>query len=340
MVDYLVLCRTSTLLSTLPQRRREAEFARFLVYISISFMSNRDALVCFFRGTGGTRWFRRDYWDLETPLYKWYGVKTDEAGHVSSIDLNSNRLEGQIPFHNGEQEGRCKYLRDVKVLSLESNLLHGPIPSGIRLLMSLQTLNLAWNKLSGDIPESLSTLTDLRVLKLEHNFLTGNIPMYLKDFKELRVINFSCNHLKGEVPLEMAMLKELSFLDFSANETTGTVPKTVKQLRELYAARVGGGEEGKFAVAAAADEELKEQSKDGVDYIYTEKFVGLHDHETEVFLRNKRNEQLRKENSGEIVLGCAASPCTLGYEAPLRYRKTERKGEIRMIGTFDKDDPS
>ena len=161
-------------------------------------MSNRDALVCFFRGTGGSRWFRRDYWDLETPLSKWYGVKIDEAGHVASIELNSNRLEGQIPIQNKEQEGRCKYLKDVKVLSLESNLLHGPIPSGIRLLTSLQTLNLSWNKLSGEIPESLSTLIDLQVLRLEHNYLTGQVPPYLVNFKKLRVINVSGNHLTGK----------------------------------------------------------------------------------------------------------------------------------------------
>ena len=296
-------------------------------------MSNRDALVCLFHGTGGIRWFRRDYWDLETPLSKWYGVKIDEAGHVSSIDLNSNRLEGQIPIQNKEQEGRCKYLRDVKILSLESNLLHGPIPSGIRLLMSLQTLNLAWNKLSGHIPESISTLTDLRVLRLEHNYLTGDIPKYLKNFKKLRVINFSCNHLTGEVPLEMATLKELSFLDFSANETTGVVPKTVKQLRELYEAKEG--QESQMLPTRA--EVQNAQHKDGGNYVYTEKYIGLHDQETEVFLSEERNERIRKENTGEIVYGCAASPCTLGYEAPLRYRKTERKGEIRMVGTFDRN---
>ena len=309
-------------------------------------MSNRDALVCFNHGTGGTRWSRRDYWNLEVPLSKWYGVKIDEAGHVARINLNSNRLEGKIPFHTQEQEGRCKYLRDVKELSLESNLLHGTIPSGIQVLQSLQSLNLAWNKLSGPIPDSLSTLTDLQVLKLEHNYLTGDIPQYLIKFEKLRVINFSGNHLTGEVPLHMAKLKELSFLDFSYNELTGVVPKNVKHLRELHVAQINKNnvpysqkqDEGKEE-AVTPDLNPHKSSDDRIadDYDYTEKYVGLHDQETEEFLLKDKNERLQKIKDGEIVLGCPASPCTLGYEAPIRYRKTERKGEIRMIGTFDKD---
>ena len=112
-------------------------------------MSNRDALVCLFHNLGGIRWRKKDYWDLEVPISKWFGVKIDEAAHVKCINLNDNGMEGSLPFQHDYDLARLKYLKDLQELSLASNRINGVLPSGIHLLQNLQTLNLAWNKLRG-----------------------------------------------------------------------------------------------------------------------------------------------------------------------------------------------
>ncbi|MED6205545.1 hypothetical protein PIB30_018720 [Stylosanthes scabra] len=86
-----------------------------------------------------------------------------------SIDLSSNRFEGEIPYDFGE-------------------------------LNALISLNLSHNSLNGHIPHSLGNLTNLESLDLSSNMLVGEIPPELTNLNFLASLNLSNNHLEGSIP--------------------------------------------------------------------------------------------------------------------------------------------
>ncbi|CAD6255159.1 unnamed protein product [Miscanthus lutarioriparius] len=99
-----------------------------------------------------------------------YGsVKRIEDTSMTSIDLSSNDLTGEIPEE-------IVVLDALVNLNLSRNHLTGVIPKGIGEMRSLQSLDLSRNMLSGKIPATLSNLTFLSYLELSYNDLTGRIP--------------------------------------------------------------------------------------------------------------------------------------------------------------------
>uniref|UniRef100_A0A0V0GWU6 Putative receptor-like protein 12-like n=1 Tax=Solanum chacoense TaxID=4108 RepID=A0A0V0GWU6_SOLCH len=88
---------------------------------------------------------------------------------MTSVDLSSNRFEGDIPNSIGS-------LSSLVLLNLSHNSFRGPIPAEIAKLHELEALDLSWNRLIGEIPGQLSSLTFLAVLNLSYNHLAGPIP--------------------------------------------------------------------------------------------------------------------------------------------------------------------
>nr|XP_043622133.1 receptor-like protein EIX2 [Erigeron canadensis] len=88
---------------------------------------------------------------------------------LSSIDLSSNQLVGQIPEE-------LTALSVLSNLNLSSNYLSGSIPDNIENLKSLESLDFSDNELTGMIPQSLSKLVFLGYLNMSHNNLSGPIP--------------------------------------------------------------------------------------------------------------------------------------------------------------------
>ncbi|XP_057725481.1 receptor-like protein 9DC3 [Arachis stenosperma] len=86
-----------------------------------------------------------------------------------SIDLSSNRFEGEIPDDFGE-------LHRLIGLNLSHNNLNGPVPHSLGNLSNLESLDLSSNMLTGKIPDELTNLISLEVLNLSSNHLEGTIP--------------------------------------------------------------------------------------------------------------------------------------------------------------------
>ncbi|XP_047943535.1 receptor-like protein 20 [Salvia hispanica] len=87
----------------------------------------------------------------------------------TSIDLSSNRFQGEIPYAIGN-------LSSLYLLNLSHNSLSYAIPRSLGALRVLGSLDLSSNKLIGRIPEDLAKLNFLSVLNLSYNHLTGLIP--------------------------------------------------------------------------------------------------------------------------------------------------------------------
>ncbi len=59
--------------------------------------TDREALVALYNATGGPKWLSNDNWLSDAPTSDWHGVTTDDSGHVIELDLDGNRLRGEIP---------------------------------------------------------------------------------------------------------------------------------------------------------------------------------------------------------------------------------------------------
>ena len=77
-------------------------------------LSDREALVALYHATDGPNWKYNERWLSESPIGAWYGVDTDNRGHVTNLRLYGNQLTGEIPFELG-------ILSNLQELSLSGN---------------------------------------------------------------------------------------------------------------------------------------------------------------------------------------------------------------------------
>lgn len=135
----------------------------------------RTALTEIYRQAGGASWTEQANWCSDKPLDQWYGVETDDQGHVTALRLGLNNLRGSI----------------AKKIGSLSHLRH---------------LDLSWNKLEGtlcwqedtEICSDLDNLTNLVTIDLSHNKLSSDcMPAKWGNFKSLESIDLSSNRLSG-----------------------------------------------------------------------------------------------------------------------------------------------
>ncbi|KAJ0810550.1 putative non-specific serine/threonine protein kinase [Helianthus annuus] len=132
--------------------------------------------VSFFEWRNGVQhgWFPfvDRYVYLFQAFLQWKGRKYQYSNTlhlVTSLDLSSNSLNGEIPLDITKLSG-------LVALNLSRNNLTWKIPQDIGRLRWLDFLDLSRNHLTGGIPTSLSQLASLGMLDLSHNNLSGRIP--------------------------------------------------------------------------------------------------------------------------------------------------------------------
>ena len=184
--------------------------------LTVAAMSDRGALVAFYRSTGGAKWVRRTNWLTDAPLGDWYGVTAD-GGRVVGLHLASNNLTGVIP-------PQIEHLSHLRRLTLRTNSIEGGIPQELGNLPALVTLELTDNALSGPIPPELGQLDRLGILLLGGNRLSGSIPPELGDLTSARTFGLEKNDLSGELPPKLATPPYLTLLNVRDNLLRGPVP--------------------------------------------------------------------------------------------------------------------
>ncbi|WOK99461.1 putative inactive leucine-rich repeat receptor-like protein kinase [Canna indica] len=115
-------------------------------------------------------------------------------------------------------------LPNLKVLSLTSLGLWGPLPAKISRLSSLEIINMSSNYLYGSIPREVSSLGHLQTLLLDHNMISGQIPDALSELSLLAVLNLQNNTLTGTLPESFSNLESLRVLVLSSNSLSGNLP--------------------------------------------------------------------------------------------------------------------
>lgn len=115
-------------------------------------------------------------------------------------------------------------LTALRVLSLKSNSLSGPIPD-LSPLSSLRLLFLSHNNFTGPLPPSLARLTRLYRLDAAHNHLSGPIPAGLNNITHLITLRLNSNNLTGTI--SGLSLPNLQDLNVSSNSLSGAIPPSL-----------------------------------------------------------------------------------------------------------------
>ncbi|KAH7840886.1 hypothetical protein Vadar_022963 [Vaccinium darrowii] len=182
-----------------------------------------------------------------------------------SIDLSSNRFEGQVPrlpskvmslnlsknnfsgsislicaitdsqliyldLSSNQLSGRIpdcwQSFQELNIINLANNTLSGKLPSSLGSLSQLRALQLRDNNLSGELPESLKNCSELIILDLGGNRFTGNIQPWIgTHFTKLIILSLRSNKFYGDVPVAICQLNNIHILDFSQNDLSGKLPR-------------------------------------------------------------------------------------------------------------------
>lgn len=145
---------------------------------------------------------------------------------ITQLHIIGNKWAPSLPqnFSTNSFFTTLERLPGLKVLTLVSLGLWGPLPSTISRLSSLEILNISSNYLHGDIPQELSLLPNLQALVLDNNLFSGRFPDSLTSISGLTILSLSNNLLNGSLPLSLGNLEILRVLSFSHNKFSGEVP--------------------------------------------------------------------------------------------------------------------
>ncbi|PRQ42886.1 putative leucine-rich repeat-containing, plant-type, leucine-rich repeat domain, L [Rosa chinensis] len=148
-------------------------------------------------------------------------------------------------------------LPKLRVLSLSSCNLLGPIDVSLLKLQSLSEIRIESNNLSTPVPEFLSNFTNLTSLRLMNSGLLGTFPEKIFRVPTLQIIDLIGNqelqgslpdfpkngalqflflartNFSGLLPESIGNLKMLSKVDLSNCNFTGPIPKSMESLTEL-----------------------------------------------------------------------------------------------------------
>uniref|UniRef100_A0A5B7A3W3 Protein kinase domain-containing protein n=1 Tax=Davidia involucrata TaxID=16924 RepID=A0A5B7A3W3_DAVIN len=136
----------------------------------------------------------------------------------------------------GPLSGKIARLSSLEILNISSNFLYGAIPDEVSSLINLQTLILDDNMFTGQLPDWLNSLSALTVLSLKKNLLNGSLPESLGSLENLRILSLSHNHFFGEVP-DLSSLTNLQVLDLEDNSLGPQFPQLGTKLVTLVLRR-------------------------------------------------------------------------------------------------------
>ncbi|TKY62864.1 inactive leucine-rich repeat receptor protein kinase [Spatholobus suberectus] len=115
-------------------------------------------------------------------------------------------------------------LPSLKVLTLVSLGIWGPLPGKIARLSSLEIVNVSSNFLYGSLPQELSSLSNLHTLILDNNMLADRLPDWLDSLPALTVLSLKNNLFNGSLPNSLGSMENLRTLSLSHNHFYGVVP--------------------------------------------------------------------------------------------------------------------
>uniref|UniRef100_A0A8R7U192 Receptor-like protein 12 n=1 Tax=Triticum urartu TaxID=4572 RepID=A0A8R7U192_TRIUA len=173
---------------------------------------------------------------------------------LESLDLSSNRLQGQLPMPNllttintysqfldysnnrfsAVMPNFTAYLHQTAYLKLSKNNISGHIPHSVCDANSLEVLDMSYNNFSGVIPACLIEHSNLVVLNLRENNFEGTFPYKVSANCNLQTIDLHGNNIQGHLPMSLSNFINLEVLDIGNNQIVDTFPSWLGMLSNLH----------------------------------------------------------------------------------------------------------
>uniref|UniRef100_A0A2C9U7U1 Protein kinase domain-containing protein n=1 Tax=Manihot esculenta TaxID=3983 RepID=A0A2C9U7U1_MANES len=115
-------------------------------------------------------------------------------------------------------------LTSLRVVSLVSLGMWGPLPEKIHRLYSLEVLDLSSNFMFGSVPPQLSRMVKLNALVLDGNYFNGSLPDWLDSLSNLTVLSLRNNRFKSQFPSSICRIATLTDIALCGNQLTGKLP--------------------------------------------------------------------------------------------------------------------
>jgi Leucine-rich repeat (LRR) protein len=236
-----------------------------------SAQASQKLLSDLYSATGGSKWNDSSNWvQSGTQICRWKGIQcysdndatqtSDDrrGGHVRSIDLSNNRLQGTVPasifelpyLESFNVENNPDLDIDLQGLSKAQFLKELTISkTGVTSLanmataQSLETFSLQDLKLTGPMPTVLFSLYNLKSLHANYNSFTGPLPAEVGQLTKLEELTVYDSDLTGQLPDTLGRLTLLKILTLTDNAFGGTLPlqalEQMTNLQTLSIQRVG-----------------------------------------------------------------------------------------------------
>lgn len=193
------------------------------------------ALVDFYTKANGDLWLNS--WDLSQPMDSWFGIKLNDDGCVSCIDLDGvPDCDISVSIGNGLTSTLSEKIGDLASLThllLGNNQLNSTIPDEIFKNSAIEVLDLYANSMIGPLPASVGDATNLHILSLSNNDFMGTIPSNIGNLQNLETLLLNSNSFTGSIPREVTMLASLVRLRLDNNSLTGFVPMNIGDMKKL-----------------------------------------------------------------------------------------------------------
>ncbi|WCJ39098.1 hypothetical protein M5689_020116 [Euphorbia peplus] len=151
-------------------------------------------------------------------IFNFLCYKMNKEKQMQVLNLERNALHGEIP--------NCwSNWKNMAAIKLSDNMFRGNISNSIGNLSLLESLNLRNNNLSGEIPWQIQNCKYLFTLDFSENNLVGKLLTWIGDrFCYLSILSLCENKLDGHLPKELCGLVSLHILDLARNSLSGTIP--------------------------------------------------------------------------------------------------------------------
>ncbi|CAI9272822.1 unnamed protein product [Lactuca saligna] len=161
-----------------------------------------------------------------------------EGNSISELKIMGDKLKKVSDFHGYAVQNQTlsetfsidslvvtlARLNTLRVLSLVSLGIWGPLPEKIHRLSSLELLDMSSNFIFGSIPNEISKLVKLRTLTLDGNFFNESIPNWFDSLSNLTILSLRNNKFNGQFPSSICKIASLTGIALSHNNLNGKLP--------------------------------------------------------------------------------------------------------------------